>query len=317
MKASGASWEDVLKGSIVVSVVVCTYNRADLLINCLESLVRQSANNSDYEVIIVDNNSTDETQQVANTFAARFGNFHALREARQGKSHALNSGISVSKGKYIAFIDDDAKAKSDWLKRIINAFETVRPEPIAVGGEIYPWYEEKPPSWFTDDFEIRTWGHEQGFLQPPRAQFGFSGSNMAIQKKILEQYGGFSVNLGPISNKFSLGEETELFYRVYKEHPRYWYDPEIRVEHFVPVRKMVVKYRLKRAYLGGVSTAYIQSKYSIFSIVKILFSIIIKVVTLPFSVRWLQRNWQKSFLKKAEPIAGSVGLINAFLLYKI
>lgn len=293
----------------MISVVVCTYNRSHILPICLQSLVYQKIDKSLYEVIVVDNNSTDETYEIASDFAKRYDNFTVVIEKAQGKSYALNAGIDASKGRYVAFIDDDAKAFPDWLERIMDAFNTVSPEPAAVGGKISPWYEQTPPSWFTDDLEIRTWGEERGFLKPPRAQHGFSGSNMSIPRKVLKECGGFLPDVGPVGDKFAIGEEITLYNRIYEKHPWFWYDPAIRVEHFVPIFKMTVGYRIKRAYLGGVSMVFLQKKISISVIIKTFLFVIIKVFILPLKVRWWQKNWQRSFINHVQPIANAYGFL--------
>ena len=297
----------------IISAVVCTYNRYGLLKGALQSLSEQTLDKGQYEVIVVDNNSTDHTWQVAQEFAANHDNIKVVKEQRQGKSYALNTGIAASRGEYIAFMDDDAKASPDWLKRILEAFETVKPEPTAVGGKIYPWYEQIPPEWFTDDMEIRTWGEGKGFLQPPRAQYGFSGSNMAIPIKILEDYGGFVEGLGPSGEKFDTGEEITLFDKIYRDNPRFWYDPDIYVNHFVPTRKMSIKYRIKRAYVAGASMVLIQKKKSTISLIKLCLSVIYRICILPFCVKWWHKDWQKSFLEHAQPVAGTLGTVKGLI----
>lgn len=245
---------------IELSVVVCTYNRSSLLPYCLQSLVDQTLDKELYEVLIINNNSSDDTQSIIDGFSRKASNFRALSEPIQGLSHARNRGWKESKGKFIAYIDDDAKAIPEWCEKILDAFKTVTPEPVAVGGEIRPFYEKDPPSWFTDDYEVMTWGKEAGFLQLPRAPNGFAGSNMAFKRLILEEYGGFSSNYGMRGNKIGLGEETELFMRVYKDYPLFWYDPGAKIFHWVPIRNMRITYRLKRAYKSGEATAYIYNR---------------------------------------------------------
>lgn len=252
--------DNLTKKKPSISAVVCTYNRSTLLQKCLESLVNQTVSKSNYEVIIVDNNSSDNTQEVATFFTTKFKNISLVRENKQGKSYALNTGISVSQGQYIAFVDDDAQAQPDWLEKILDAFDTIDPKPVSVGGEIYPWYEHPPPGWFTDDLEIRSWGSQKCFLKPPRAQHGFSGSNIAFRKDVLLEYGGFPVDYGPKGEVFALGEETALSNQIYKDYPFFWYDPAILVFHFVPAGKMKLVYLFKRSILGGKAMTKINGK---------------------------------------------------------
>ena len=297
----------------VISVMVCTYNRCDLLKGALQSLSEQTLDKEQYEVIVVDNNSTDNTWQITQEFAAKHVNVKVIKEVKQGKSYALNTGIAKSKGKYVAFMDDDAKAYPDWLERIVEAFETVKPEPAAVGGMILPWYEQTPPEWFTDDLEIRTWGEEKRFLEPPRAKYGFSGSNMALPKKVLEFCGGFVAGTGPEGDKFAIGDEVALYNKIYWECPWFWYDPAIKVEHFVPIRKMKVCYRIKRAYLGGVSMALLQERLPILFVARAVLFIVIKGILLPVYIQWWHREWQKSFLKHTQPVAGAFGTLKGLI----
>lgn len=249
----------------LISVIVCTYNRQDLLPVCLQSLIDQTLDKSLYEVIVINNNSNDETQPVADKIAAGQQNFRVVVETKQGLSHSRNRGLLEATGKYIAYIDDDAKADPNWCHRILNVFQTVQPEPVAVGGKIIPWYETNPPQWFIDDFETRTWGEESGFLKPPRNLYGFSGSNMAFPGTILRKYGGFSPGLGMVGGRLRMGEETELFMKISRQQPLFWYDPEIIVFHWTSKQNMKVSYRFRRSFNSGAFMAYANGR-NIFSI---------------------------------------------------
>jgi len=294
--------------TIKISVVVCTYNRSHVLPSCLESLADQSLGKSCYEVIIVDNNSTDGTCEIAHAFTTKHPHFRMVQEKQQGLSHARNLGYHESRGEFVAYIDDDAKADKDWARRIIQAFENVSPHPSAVGGKISPYYLSEKPDWFLDTYELRTWGETQGFLQMPRGPYGFSGSNMAFPKKILEKYGGFLQDFGMRGNRMRFGEEAALFYRIYQDLPYFWYEPEIKVEHLVPAHNMQVWYRVKRSFMIGVSSARIERvKPTIFSIAKMITSICADSVSLLFKVRWWGKYWQRDFLHYASPVMYSLG----------
>ena len=234
-----------------------------MLANVLDSLSRQTLSFEQIEVIVVDNNSQDETVDVAKKLLPQFKKHQFLHESRQGLSYARNCGWRAATGEYVAFLDDDAKAMPDWCERIVSAFASASPTPVAVGGTIYPWYEIPPPSWFSDDFEIRTWGTDVGFLPESRARFGFSGSNMAFPKAVLEKYQGFNHNFGMVGGKLGLGEEAELFSRIFEGKPFFWYDPNIKVSHWVPVRNMKVSYRLARMYKSGRTRALIERQQAV------------------------------------------------------
>jgi glycosyltransferase involved in cell wall biosynthesis len=296
-----------------LTVVVSTFNRAALLSGCLDSLAAQTIDKSMFDIIVVDNNSKDNTKEVVLKYMEKLPNLRYVFEADQGLSHARNRGWKEATGEYVSFIDDDAKASPDWIEKIISAFETVKPDPVAVGGRISPWYEKNPPGWFDDNFEIRSWGNTKGFLQPPQANYGFSGSNMAFPKNILVQYGGFHTDLGMKGNKLSLGEETAFFYKIYPHHPLFWYDPDISVKHWTSARNMTLSYRLKRAYMGGFSIVRIHGEYSTSFIIKKTMSVLLRSCILPFRIPWWQDRWQKYFLKHAEPVMNSAGALKGML----
>ncbi|MFX0126145.1 MAG: glycosyltransferase, partial [Candidatus Hodarchaeota archaeon] len=163
----------------LISVIVCTYDNEHLLSFTLESLENQNLPNDLYQVIIVINNSKDTTRQLAIRYVQNNPNFSLINETRQGLSHARNKGWKNALGKFVAFIDDDARASPNWCQKIIDAFENITPKPTAVGGAIYPLYERKPPKWFSNKFEIRSWGEKPHFLKGNTMKWGFSGSNMA------------------------------------------------------------------------------------------------------------------------------------------
>ncbi len=290
-----------------ISAIICTYNRCNLLNSAIMSLINQTIDKSMYEIIIVDNNSTDKTKELVEEYLPET-NIRYIFEPKLGLSHARNAGFKNARANFVAYMDDDAKADKDWVRKIIQVFETVLPSPSAVGGRILPYYLSKKPNWFLDTYEIRTWGEKSGFLQMPRASHGFSGSNMAFPKKILEQYGGFSPNLGMIGRKVGVAEETVLFYRIYKCLPHFWYDTEIKVMHLVSKRNMKIWYRLKRTFISNIISIKIEKiKPTFFSVIRILLSIGIQSIALLFKVRWWEEHWQRSFLQRTISITRSFG----------
>src|SRR5678815_492050 len=104
-----------------ISVVISTYNRASVLPAAIESILRQNAPEVNYELIVVDNNSTDDTRQVVESFSNR--NVRYVFEAKQGPSHGRNAGIANARGRIIAFTDDDVRPAADWLSNIKRAFD--------------------------------------------------------------------------------------------------------------------------------------------------------------------------------------------------
>ncbi|MEW6536571.1 MAG: glycosyltransferase family 2 protein [Candidatus Auribacterota bacterium] len=238
---------------IRLSVIVCTYNRGQLIGDSLQSLVAQTLDPALFEVIVIDNNSTDTTAERVQEFTGKYPHFHMIKEMEQGLSNARNRGWKEAKGEYVVYIDDDAKASPNWCERILINYDTVTPTPVVVGGQILPWHECEPPIWFHESFEKASCGDNAKFLQPPLAHTGFSGSNMCFKKSLFTSYGGFSTELGMIGNETRMGEETELFLKIFEHEPYFWYDPQLIVYHWVPSRKMLISYRMLRMYKVGYS----------------------------------------------------------------
>ena len=124
-----------------ITAVICTFNRVDILARAMESVSEQSMPESDYEVFVVDNASTDNTNEVASKFCEERWNFRYLFEPVAGLSRARNCGIAEARGRYIAFLDDDAVAEKDWLEKILAAFEVGGPMVGCVGGRTLPDWE--------------------------------------------------------------------------------------------------------------------------------------------------------------------------------
>ncbi|WP_224982616.1 glycosyltransferase family 2 protein [Geomonas agri] len=295
----------------LLSVVVCTYNREALLGHCLQSLAGQTLDNERYEVLVIDNNSTDGTSTVVSSFAPRIPNLRLVHEPRQGVSHARNRGWREAQGELVAYIDDDAQACPEWCERIIDAFTAVSPRPVSVGGEIRPWYEAAPPSWFSDEFELRTWGKSAGFLTPPRARHGFSGANVAFARSVLEELGGFSPRYGCATGESTgPGEETDLAQRIYAKHPLFWYDPAISVRHWTPARFTTVAFILRRSYNSGRSLAVMQGRRICSASYVVAFcAALLSLAATPFALLRPSRPLRTELVRRAEDLAGRLGYL--------
>lgn len=247
-----------------ISVVICTYNRSDMLALALKSLIKQSLVSYPFEIIVVNNASTDGTDEAVKTIQKEypFVASSIVYEDKQGLGHARNTGLRHARGKYVAFLDDDARADRNWLKTALEFFETLEPSPICVGGPIFPFYTTPRPKWFCEENEIRSWGDHSRHLEIGES---FSGSNMIWRKEILEALGGFDVNLGVKGKYLSVGEETAVFQKSWEVfgHPSFFYSPRLLVYHWVAPSKMRVRYQLKRAFVTGQVLGYIHGPRSL------------------------------------------------------
>ena len=237
--------------SIDISVAICTYNRADMLTGALESLCQQTLSSDRFEIIVVDNASTDNTSDVVCTFQEKYS-AHQIRkiyEVKQGLGFARNAALQVACGEYIAYLDDDARASLNWLATAMGHLGDTQ-HPQCLGGPIYPFYTTEKPAWFKEKYEARTWGDLQRYLEPGES---LSGSNMIWNKETLKSIGGFGEMVGVKGKTLSVGEETIAFKRFWQEEhtPVVIYDPDLVVTHWVPPLKMKISYFLKRAFVVG------------------------------------------------------------------
>ena len=233
----------------LLSAVVCTYNRCGLLQNLLESMCAQSMPKERLEVIVVDNNSTDNTLEMAYSFEKKFLHYRVLQESQQGPSHARNKGWREAKGEYVAFIDDDAKVPSDWMANVFAVIEAQTPD--VLGGPIYPYYETEKPLWFKDEYEIRLIQNHSGWL----AEGHLSGSNMIFRRELFDEMGGFDTDYGMTAGRLSYGEDTEIIKRARAQGKKIYYSLDIAVQHHVPQHKMDLFYAMTAAFRNGKATS--------------------------------------------------------------
>lgn len=260
--AGGAGGEDSamivgIMSRLSASVVVATFDRSEFLRRCLGSLLRQTADPAGYEIIVVDNNSTDDTGDLVERTARRHPAVHYVFEARPGLSHARNAGLSAAHGDIVAYIDDDAVASPGWLKTLLGSFERVRPSPHVVGGPAFPVFIDRRPEWFRDTYETAWWGDTPRFLE--RNEF-FFGLNVAFARQLLVEAGGFDASLGMKGAELAFGEDDEVFERLWRHtggRLLAYYAPEASVAHLIPATRAAPVYRLKRGFVSG------QTRYSI------------------------------------------------------
>lgn len=219
----------------LISVVVCTRNRAELLRGVLAGLARQSLPASDYEVLVVDNGSTDHTADVVADLAPRLPSLRFLREEATGLSHARNRGFREARGEWVAYTDDDCRIPPQWLAEARRAIEERRPE--ILGGPVYPFYEEPKPLWYLDAYGGRERGHDARPLAPEELLIG---CNLLVRREALERVGGFPPDLGMAGTRVAYGEEAAVQWRVRRDVPHAvaYYAPEVFVFHLVRGEQM-------------------------------------------------------------------------------
>jgi len=236
------------------SVIVCTRNRAELLSRCLDSVRAQTMDQADYELIVVDNGSTDGTPDVIRRFEGAFRNFKGIDEPLTGLSYARNTGARAAEGAIVAFLDDDAEAEPDWLAELTRPFRQLPYSPLAVGGLNLPKWELPRPGWLHEDLATSLMGRDHG-REPktlPPNQY-IIGCSMAYRRSELIELGLFNVAFGFSGNKMIMNEETELLDRLRLAGGAVYYNPAARIRHFVPAGRLRKSHFYRRFFWRGVS----------------------------------------------------------------
>jgi glycosyltransferase involved in cell wall biosynthesis len=230
-----------------LTVVVCTYNRARRLEGTLAALVAQEAPQLSWEVLVVDNNSRDNTREVVQTVASA-GRIPVRYEfeRQQGLSRARNRGVAQARGQIIAFTDDDVLPGPHWVRDSVDALERWRAD--GVGGRILPRWEEPPPSWLAVSPRLRLllalmeWDVAQVLTSPIRGVPQIWGANMVFRRTVFDSIGGFDTRRGPVGSDLSRGEDTEFIERAVGHGLRMVYDPVLVVWHRVGRERLRKQY---------------------------------------------------------------------------
>ncbi len=236
--------------TIKITAAICTYNRSDYLPDTIESLLKQNLPPEQYEIIVVDNNSTDDTAAIAAKFNEA-PNFHYRFEPRPGLSHARNTAVQAAAGKIIAFIDDDAIASPHWLIALLEAY-ALFPQAWAVGGKVEPRWEAERPTWLGDDLlpllSMLDLGNTVRTLPPSQELFGV---NCSFRRRVFDELGLFRTNLGRQQNQLWGSEESELQARIQDRQQVIIYTPDALVWHRVPPERISYRYFMELAYYKG------------------------------------------------------------------
>jgi glycosyltransferase involved in cell wall biosynthesis len=237
----------------VISIVLCTFNRHRVLEETVRSFFDCRLDGIDYELLIVDNNSADETREFGERLAGRNPHVRYVLEERQGLSHARNRGIGESRGEIIAFVDDDVYFSPHWLKALESSFG--RNGGVAcIGGKVVPHFESGRPTWIEDSllwiYGVTRYGEQEREIRPPEIPIG---CNMAFRRAVFERIGGFHTSLGRKGENLLSGEEKQLFNDAANAGMKTLYSPDVQVSHRIPPSRTTRKWILSRLYWEGIS----------------------------------------------------------------
>jgi glycosyltransferase involved in cell wall biosynthesis len=244
------------------SVVICTYRRAAFLERALESVFAQDYPRDRFEIIVVDNDSPDETAAVVRAAAQRSPvplSYHV--EKQNGLSHARNLGVSVAGFEYVAFLDDDATACTGWLaafNEVINEHHA-----LVVGGRVEHAYPDgfQPPAWFAFPYLRGFFGinyrdrgkHDRVFRI--RSPHYIGGGNSAYARRLFDHFGGYDSQLGRDARTLLAAEETYLNRLIERFDLPIWYTDDAVIHHAVSPSRVTRRHLLRKAFWSGISNS--------------------------------------------------------------
>lgn len=246
-----------------ISVVICTYNREQFLPGLMESIIGQSFDKSYFEILFIDNNSTDHTASLCQEFIHRYADYSIryFTESRQGLSFARNKGIQEALGEYITFADDDAVLAPDFLEKVC-AYLDHNTHIAEVGGPIFLRFLEKIPSW-ENPYMNSLLGYfhpaSQPYLMSKKNRKYPRGSNMTFRTNVFNTCGDFNTALGRVKRILIGGEEKDIAFRILDAGFKIAYIPEAVVYHLVPENRTTVRFIREQA-IGTGQSERIRSK---------------------------------------------------------
>ncbi|MCW1300571.1 MAG: glycosyltransferase family 2 protein [Candidatus Parvarchaeota archaeon] len=247
-----------------LSVIIPTRNRAKYLAGALASITGQTYPQELFEVIVVDNGSTDNTKEVCQSFNDRIKNLRYFYEPTPGLHVGRHLGMREAKSEILVYADDDIEAFPTWLEAIAESFQN--PEVVLVGGKNLPKWEAEPPDWILKMWEkdkngnrilgylsILDLGDEKKFISP----FHVFGCNFSIRKNILLEAGGFHPDAMPKELIIYRGDgETHVSEYIHKKKYKVFYHPDASVHHLIPGERLTFYYYCQRAYYQAISDAF-------------------------------------------------------------
>lgn len=274
------------------TVAICTHNRGFDLKEAIDSCIRQDFDPGEFEVIVIDNRSTDNTKEIVLGYQDYLEpRIHYVLEENLGLSYARNRAIREARGEYILFIDDDAVASESLIQNMLEVFEM--DESIGcVGGRIDPIWQGRAPHWLPAKYRtLYSILDYSDVLKEMDSGIPF-GANVAFRTRIFQVLDPFRVDLGRIGSNLLSGEESELIARIRQKY-KIFYSPFASVEHKIAESRSTAKWFLRRMYWQGVTDALRSEKKSEFcwkSAVKLVaasFALLFTFYNVKFRIRFL------------------------------
>jgi len=249
---------------IKISIIIPTRNRCSALFKVLNSIEKQTLDQSFFEIIICDNNSTDKTTEIAQSFAYKFKHFKYIKTLQPGLHIGRNKGFQEARGEILVYIDDDIEAFPDWLFTINEVFKNK--DIVLVGGKNLPKWEIPPPDWVIKMWEPDKADHrileilsiiDLGNTPKEISPYFVFGCNFSVRKKIIQATKGFHPD-GMPQELIEYRGDGESFVSAYvlKNKLKTYYHPSASVYHFINKERINIDYFRQRSFNQGISDSY-------------------------------------------------------------
>lgn len=237
-----------------LDVIVPTYNRQELLVRTLDSLLMADIPNGlAVQVTVVDNNSTDNTRQVVESRMQHFkGRLSYIFEGRPGKSFALNTGISSVQGDLVGMIDDDEEIAPTWYTQVHSAFSEDNVD--FIGGPYVPRWGAERPEWLPLNYRGAIGWVDSGNERLPYGEDFpgiLMGGNAVVKREVLTKAGPYCTSVGPKGRVLLRGEDDDMYNRLLKLGARGFYLPNLIIYHYVDPERLTKKYFRRWSFWRG------------------------------------------------------------------
>lgn len=252
-----------------VSIIIPTHNRAGDLANLLESLCKLNRSDKELEILVVDNNSSDNTKEITEGFIGRLSSLKYIHEPSPGLHAARHRGAQEAENEILAFFDDDVTVSPYWLDGIKESFKD--PQVQLATGKIEPAFEAEPPAWLDTLWNKTQSGRALGWLTlldlgdtAQEIPVGYVwGANFAIRKRALLEAGGFHPDSLPEDLiRFRGDGESGLARKIAEKKGKAVYHPLSKVTHKVARSRLEPEYFYKRGFAQGISDSFSAVRHS-------------------------------------------------------
>lgn len=247
-----------------LDVLIPSYNRADQLALTIESLLTAPVPPMmSVTVMVIDNNSTDGTRSLVESRMRSDDRLRYVFERQQGRSHALNRGITSTSGDLVGMVDDDEEIDPTWYDRIARAFAD--PTLDFIGGPYIPRWASPPPTWVPEEFgSVIGWVKAGDREAPFDANFPgvLMGGNAVVRRRTLDKVGLYATRLGRVGNRLLSGEDREFFDRLIASGAKGRYLPDLIIHHHVLAERCTKEYFRSWAFWHGVSMGVLAREHS-------------------------------------------------------